>query len=282
MSFKQKYLEYNNGSGGLPDGAFRISASQFNGFMSYPHSWYREQVLKEEGFKGNTASVLGTIVHGVAAAFVNGDEIDKQAIHDYAHEQAIGNIDVDPHEILSQYPLMVETLVNQYIMQNRPTQVEPFVKYEIIPGHFPSGSIDAIQNDMIIDYKTFNALGGTDEKPIIKSAPKTIPMNYKYQLLIYAYIMNKNGHNIERVRLVYVNRAVDTRRPGKLKADGTPGKELGRYQAPEVTVLTEGVSQDDLDFIESVLLLCAETHQMVVEKPNLAYLLYRDYRLKDQ
>ena len=177
---------------------------------------------------------------------------------------------------------MGEALVNQYISTNRPTEVEPFVMYEIAPGVFPSGSIDAIQNGMIIDYKTFNPLTGTEDKPSIKSAPTSIPMNYRYQLLIYAYICIKNGNPIDRIRLVYVNRSADTRRPGKPKANGSPGKELGRYQAPEVTVLTEVVTEEDLIFIESLLKLCAETYIKYKEDPSLAYLLYRDYRLKEQ
>ena len=33
-------------------------------------------------------------------------------------------------------------------------------------------------------------------------------MNYKYQLLCYAYIYTKQGVDIDRIRLVYVNRPI--------------------------------------------------------------------------
>ena len=45
------------------DGVFKISPSAFAKFVERPHAWYRQEVLKEDVFDYNTASVLGTIVH---------------------------------------------------------------------------------------------------------------------------------------------------------------------------------------------------------------------------
>ena len=49
---------------------------------------------------------------------------------------------------------------------------------------------------------------------------------------------------------------------------------------PEVTVLTESITKDDLDFIESCLQLCKETYIQAEANPSLVHLLYRDMRLK--
>ena len=271
MTFTEKYLIYNNGSGELPDKAFRISASQFSQFMSYPHQWYREKILNESGFNGNTASVIGTIVHAIAAAVANKENIPQDEIEAFitTYDSVVEFPDVDVHEVRAQYKLMGETLVNQYVLPNMPTEVEPFVSYELQPGYFPSGSIDALQgtkdskSTMIIDYKTYNS----------KTKPRAIPMNYKYQLLIYAYILNKMGYVVDRIRLVYINRYIDGGISEKT------GKPLKSY-APEVTELTETITADDMDFIESIMNLCIETTELAIQKPELAYMLFRDYRLR--
>lgn len=255
-------LDYNNGKGVLPEGAFRISPSQFNTFMTKPHEWYREQILREVGFTGSTSSVLGTIVHYIAEC-VGKDEIpDKDEINNYINNFEKDE-EVDCQVVRDNYLLMAETLVNDYVLKNKPTEVEPFVKYELQEGYFPSGSIDAIYGDCIVDYKTYNS----------KTKPKKIPLNYKYQLLIYAYICRKNNKDINRIRLVYVNRNID----GGVSVK--TGKPLKSYP-PEVTVLTEQITNDDMEFIESLLNLCIETVKKYRESPELAYLLFRDYRLK--
>jgi len=262
-------LDYNNGKGELPEGALRISASQFNGFMSYPHSWYRENILGEDGFKGNTASVIGTCVHYIAEC-VGKDKTPKVSeIEQYIenHSNIIEYPDVDVHEVRAQYKMMGEVLVNQYVLPNKPYRVEEFVSMELYPGVFPSGSCDAVDGTdssaCIVDYKTYSS----------KTKPKSIPLHYKYQLLIYAYIYESMGVNVDRIRLVYVNRNIDGGVSEKT------GKPLKSY-APEVTVLTETITQEDLDFIESVLCLCSETYLKAKEDPSLVHLLYKDMRLK--
>jgi len=246
--------------------------------MSYPHTWYRENILGEEGFNGNTASVIGTCVHYIAEKVGKGEKPNVKEIEQYITNSAtldiltpenewVINPDVDVDEVRSQYKLMGETLVNQYVLQNKPYRVEEFVSHEMYPGIFPSGSCDAVggsdHSAVIVDYKTYSS----------KAKPRAIPMGYKYQLLIYAYIYQQMGVNVDRIRLVYVNRYIDGGVSEKT------GKPLKSY-APEVTVLTEGITDDDIDFIKSVLSLCSETYLKVKEDPSLAYLLYRDYRLK--
>lgn len=272
-------LDYDNGSGVLPEGSFRISASQFNSFMSYPHSWYREQVLGESGFMGNTASVLGTCVHYVAEMVGKGSHPDVDQIEQYitncstldevdTNGNYLPNTDVDAQVVRDQYEAMATVLINEYLLHNMPSQVEPFVMHELQPGYFPSGSIDCIYNDdCIVDYKTYNSA----------TKPKTIPRNYRYQLLIYAYICRKMGMNISRIRLVYVNRAID----GRYISEKT-GKQCGKVTPPGVTVLTESIESEDMDFIESLLNLCAESVDKAKDYPELAYLIFRDYRLKEQ
>ena len=59
------------------------------------------------------------------------------------------------------------------------------------------------------------------------------------------------------------------------------GKPCGKIHPSKVTVLTESIDKDALDFIESVLLLCKETVEASRKHPELTHLLFKDYRLKD-
>lgn len=263
-------LDYNNGSGVLPEGAFRISASSFNMFMTAPHQWFREHVLGEEGFTGSTASVIGTCVHYIAEKYAKGKHPDVMQIEQYITNHT-DNENVDCAEVRRQYKMMGEALVNQYISTNKPYRVEEFISHEMYPGIFPSGSCDAVHGSdsdaCIVDYKTYNS----------NTKPKNIPLGYKYQLLIYAYLYGLQGVNVTRIRLVYLSRYTDTRGISE-----KTGKPIGKESYPEVTVLTEEITDEDIEFIKSVLSLCAETYIKYKEDPSLAFLLYRDYRLKEQ
>ena len=256
-------LDYNDGSKHLPEGVFKISPSSFNNFITYPHNWYRDQVLGEKQFDGNTASVIGTLVHYVAEKVAKGEAPNKDEITQYVANQS-DNPDVETNVVLASYVAMAERLVNDYVLKNMPTRVEEFISYDMGDGVHVGGSVDALHAEScIVDYKTYNS----------KSKPKSIPMGYKYQLLIYAYIYQKMGVEIDRIRLVYINRFIDGGISQKT------GKALKSY-APEVTVLTESITDDDMNFIESVLLLCKETYLKSIEDPSLVHLLYRDMRLQ--
>ncbi len=263
MSKAKTELDYYDGMDQLPEGVFKISPSSFNTFMNRPHMWYREQVLGEGTFEGNTATVIGTLVHYVAEKVAKGEEVNKAEITQYIanHED---NEDVDTVVVLRDYVAMAERLVNDYVLKNVPEHVEDFIKYHLGDGVWVAGSVDAFDNGCIIDYKTYSS----------KTKPKSIPMNYRYQLLIYAYIYAQLGYAVDRIRLVYVNRNIDGGVSEKT------GKPLKSYP-PEVTVLTESIGKDDLAFIESVLFLCRDTYLESLAKPSLTYLLYRDYRLKE-
>jgi len=261
MTFKEKYLTYDNGTTHIPKGVFKISPSQFSVFMDRSHLWYRGQVLGETTFDGNTASTIGTIVHSVAAAVANGEQVDKAAIEAYATEEGKKE-DVDSKTVLTEYVPMAERLVNDYVLPNMPEAVEEFIQLDLGDGVYAAGSVDARDNGMVIDYKSYNS----------KSKPKSIPMHYRYQLLIYAYIYTKTGIPIDRIRLVYINRNII----GEISEK--TGKQMKSYP-PEVTVLTESITKDDLDFIESVLTLCKDTYLKAKEDPSLVHLLYKDMRL---
>ena len=246
------------------EGVLRISPSKFSMFMERPHQWYREVVLKEEEFKGNTSSIIGTIVHYCADCVSKGVHPDKKEIEAYIDLQE-GKEDIDTKTVREAYPAMVHTLINDYVLANIPEESELDLETMFTPRVNISGQLDGYDNGMVTDYKTYNS----------KTKPRAIPMHYKYQLLVYSYLCIKNNRPVDRIRLVYINRNIDGGVSEKT------GKPLKSYP-PEVTVLTESVTKEDLEFIESCLTLCAETYETAQDNPELVHLLYRDMRLKGE
>jgi len=253
---------------------FRISASQFSKFIDKPWQWYREQILEEDLFEGSTSSYLGTIVHTGAERVSKGLDFTREDVEEFL--STIDDPEIDKNEIREQYPLMLKTLINDYVLSNAKVfhEAEPFIAIDLGDGIEVGGSIDRIEiasvgakpednTYRIVDYKTYNS----------KTKPKAIPQHYRYQLLIYAYVYSKKVAPISEVRLVYVNRNIDGGFSEKT------GKPLKSYP-PEVTVLTEQVTQEDLNFIESMIMLCKETLLASEKHPELLHIIWHDPRLK--
>jgi hypothetical protein len=133
------YFSYNNGDGIIPEGDFRISASQVSRYFSDTTTWYREFLLGEEGFTGSTASELGNCTHAAAQMFAEEGDIYHDQIITYINSLPS---DIDKSHILEQYPIMASTLLSSYLEGNMPTKTEMFLAKEIIPGIWAGGSID--------------------------------------------------------------------------------------------------------------------------------------------
>jgi hypothetical protein len=251
----------------IPEGChFKFSPSQFSNFIQSPHNWYRTEVLGEESFSHNTSTVIGTIVHYCAEMVAKGEDVDQDMIEDYIES-------LDEHEDYSweivhhHWKAMAEELVNSYVLEHKMLGAEEQVGYEIMYGYAAAGQIDRLEGHkedcMIVDYKTYNS----------KTKPRAFPQYYKYQLLVYAWILKKLGYNPTRIRLVYVNRSID----GGI-SDKT-GKPLKSYP-PEVTVLTEVITEEDLDFINGLLELAVDSVEAAKNHPELRHVIFHDPRLK--
>lgn len=292
-------LDYISGATILPENTFGISPSSISKFMEKPHLWYREMFLGEKDFNGNTSSVLGTVTHFCAEQYIKHKKVNYEEIYKYIYSQTClgyddsiflslttedekvdyidthcNNPDIDGTYILNQWRPMGQALINHLIKTGVPEISEPMVKAEIKPGYWASGSIDAIRGigsdftnpkgtGQIIDYKSTSDLS---PKPYI-------PMNYKYQLLTYAWICSKNGIPIDRISIIWVTNNV----VGRISE--VTGKPMKDYPTQAVTV-TESITQTDLDFIESILDMIASTCQASKDDPSLTWLLFKDPRLR--
>jgi len=248
------------------EGLFKISPSAFAKFIDKPHIWYREEVLQEDLFEYNTASVLGTIVHYCAEKVAKEAEVDVDEIERYISKWPIKE-DYDPAVVRSCYRAMAERLVNDYV-QDRPKFLEVETQHcvEVKDGFFAAGTIDVLEGTkedcMLSDYKSYSS----------KTKPRTIPQHYKYQLLVYAWILTQLGYNINRIRLVYINRHIE----GEISEK--TGKQMKSYP-PEVTILTETIESSDLDFIEGLLKLCVDSCLAGHNYPELLHVIWHDPRI---
>lgn len=250
------------------DCKFKISPSAFASFVSRPWQWYRQQVQGLDTFEYNTSSVIGTIVHYCAQQLALGKEVDEEEIEAYINKHK-ENENYSKDEVSLNWYQMAYELVNNYVLlQNDILAVEEQFCALVNNGIYAAGTTDLLQGTkedcMLVDYKTYNS----------KTKPKAIPADYKYQLLVYCWILRKLGYNVNRIRLVYINRNID----GGLSEK--TNKPLKSYP-PEVVVLTETVAEEDFVFIESMLNLCQETLTVSEKHPELRHIIWHDSRLID-
>lgn len=253
------YFGYNVGSD-IPTDAFRISPSQISRFFDDTNSWYREMLLGEEGFTGNTSTALGDCVHAAADMYVTEGVIHYDQIEKYIEEL---EGDYDKSFIRSQYVGMIDILLSRYLSRVKPTDAELFLSHEVMPNIYVAGTIDSIVGDTIVDYKTTSA----------KSPPNKISRSYWFQQLTYAYLARKNGYTINRVRLVYVTTNEMNRYSDKT------GKKLKDYPSV-VSQINYEITDQDMEIIENTFQLISESVNLWNNNLELRHILAQDMRLK--
>lgn len=266
---KHDYFSYNDGKGIVPDGAFRISASQISRYFDETANWYREFLLGEKGFTGNTATVLGNCVHAAAEMYTDDGAVDRKQIENYILSQATKE-DVDTAVVREQYAPMIETLINDFVKDNKPTSTEEFVWQEILPGIGVGGSIDALVersgHTTIRDYKTMGSLQSN-------RMPTSFKRAYWFQLMTYAWVLQQQGKRVTQLELVYVTRNETGRTSEKT------GKPLKDYPST-VGVVRHQITPEDFIIIESCIKVIAESVHLWNTQPELRHVLSQDYRNK--
>jgi len=258
------YFSYNS-SCDLPPDSFRIAPSQLSRFLDSTARWYRENLLGEAPeFEYSTASELGTVVHAIAHMYHDTGQADLAAIEAYISSLPD---DVDKALIREQYPIMAETLINDFLRLHPGTDAELFTSTEILPGIYAAGTIDSYcsKSFRIRDFKT---MGSLDTARL----PSSFPRSYWFQQLAYAYILTQCGYRVDFVDLVYVTRS----NVGRISP--TTGKALKDYPS-QVHVITEPITPDSFELISGVLKLVAHSVQHWNDHPEHRYLLAQDFRL---
>lgn len=233
------------------DGIFKISPSGIEKFFSYPVVWYKEHITKEEKFEGSTATVLGSVIHALAEAYALNLPTSRAECDTFIESKADEIEDLDVEKIKELYPDMAGMLINEYISQNPPTEVEQEVCALVKDGVYVAGTCDNRTGSIVTDYKNVSQKPNTDK----------IPFGYLIQMLAYAYAYRAKGIHIDQVRLVYTVR---------------PTKTLGI----RIFVVNHIISSEDWKMIEDTLELIADTVLLHLAHPELDYITFKSMNIK--
>lgn len=235
-----------------------ISPSQIEKFFNFPKIWYNECYLgNEPEFKGNTSSTIGTIAHYVYKCVTENIPITKEIIN----EQLIKYLEINPNpdinisEVMSTYPLVVNEVVNSYVIPHNKTGVrikceQPIVA-KVMNGIYIRGTYDRLEGTVLCDYKNVSR----------KPDETSIPFGYKIQLLTYAYALRQQGYEVDRIRLIY-------------------GVKPTKTIPARCVVVTEEIDSMADKLVNDTLKLIAESILLVRERPELTHLIFKSMDLK--
>ena len=247
------------------EGVYKISPSSLNKFFECSLSWYNENVLNQEVFEGNTASILGTVVHACLEGYFNGnypgEEEANKEIKNFLDTKYADRFDIDFDLIMKNWNEMFMSTI-QYIDDSagmlKPKEVETQLSFDLGDGVYVAGSADAITDERVIDYKTVAAIRNHDDLK-----------QYRLQLMTYAYIAIKNGYEVKKITVIY------TTVPKRDRISEKTGKALKDY--PAVTMaIEEDVTEEKLNWIEEQLMILKDTYLLGEKDEKLRRLLYRD------
>ena len=261
----ENYFSYETGPEEIKD-CVRISSSQISYFFDRTSEWYRQTLLGEKFFLGNTSSFLGTTLHGAMHMYYDTKSIDWSAIDDFVRNINKNNPEIKEHidhVLISDQVKHMIPLAIRYFDDNKPDEVEKFVYHRTRENIVVGGTIDAVRGSTIYDWKTTN----------LKTPPNYISRNYWFQQMTYAWVMKKLGHPIESIRLVFITRNETGRISEKT------GKPMKDYPS-QLAVVSQTVEQEHLDIIENTINLITESIETWQKNPEIRHLLAQDYRLK--
>lgn len=225
------------------EGKTRLSPSSFSKLYDNPSKWYKEAILKQGSFTGNTKTVIGTIIHARIHRYYDGIEpIDLDNEFKYV-ETYNENPEVDEWKVREEVDRIWDMVRLSYLEKYpKPDKMEEGIMFEPPDTkYFLGGSYDALEGDTIIDFKT------------TATTPKKINVSHWLQLLSYALILRFNGVKVNKMRVVYIVR---------LKKE------------PKVVVLEEQISDDDIIFMKEQIKNTIRRLEMVDFNPDYKDIMF--------
>lgn len=235
-----KYFDYNDLK---IEGKKRIRPSSMSKLFDHPAKWYKETILGQNSFFGNTNTVIGDIIHGRIHKYYDGIEpvdIDDELEYITTHKD---NPDVNEWTVADEVDRIWDLVRLAYLEKYpKPDEAEGSVQFEIPNSkYYIGGSFDAIEGQTVIDFKTTSV------------TPKKITSAHRLQLLTYALILNLKGRKTNNMRVVYIV---------KLKKE------------PKVVILEEEIQDRDLEYIKLQIKNIVKRLELVDEDETLRELLF--------
>ena len=229
------------------EGRFKFSPSGFGVFASNPALWYKTHVKKISSFRGNTNTVVGTIIHGRIERYWKSKPIDTQEESEYVSKfESVDEVDswkVD-EEVKRLWEVVLKELPNFHV----PTDIEQQVRFDIPESNYTiAGSYDYMIGNT-------NTLG--DIKTTART-PKSITLSHRTQLCMYEMALRGNGITNTHFQVMYIVKT----------------------KVPKVVLITEEIDEDYLDSVKQDIKDMITRIELVKDNPeleNIVFFLNRD------
>lgn len=246
------------------EGSIVISPSSLYKFFDNPKTWYEETVLGKVLFRGNTASVIGTICHYLYDCAYKENYVDRNLIEtdlrDYIIKYNLHD-EINYNQVLNDYGPTADAVYSNYIAERgsyrENTETEVPLSYCLDKENkiYLAGTCDRIEKDqkLVVDFKTVGK----------KPNELALPFAYKVQLMAYSYLLRINGlMDPTRIRVVYGVK---------------PQKTIGA----RCIVVEELITEDHWQLINSTLELVVDTLKYIKQHPESTYLIFKSMELKN-
>jgi hypothetical protein len=200
------------------EGKTKISPSSFCSFYENPNHWFETQIKKNNTFKGNTATVLGTLIHYRLECLWKKEPIDED--EELRYLALYENVaDVNEWDVTDKLKSIWSTLERDFKQLPIPDYIEEPIVYEIPNSEYHiSGTFDFRFKDGVLgDIKT------------VSQSVKNIKVSHRIQLLIYALALKMSqGVDVSSIRVIYIVKT----------------------KTPKLIVLEEPITDGDIDWIK--------------------------------
>lgn len=232
-------LEYNDIK---IDGKIRIGASSFPLFYENPKSFYKNQILKQNNFRGNTNTVIGSLIHSRIEHYWQGIPHNEDDEFNYV-TQYKDLPEVNEWEVYNQVDKIWEMLQTEIIGIPKPSEIEVPVLFEIPNSdkYFIGGSYDYLRGNVIGDLKTTS------------TSQKSIKVSHRQQILFYELCRRLDG---------------------KPKCDTMEVIYIVKTKAPKLIVLQEPITDDDILYIKTEIKNMITRLELVDNNPDLLDVIF--------
>ena len=172
----------------VQDGEILISPSSIAQMFDNSGAWYKSYILGEKTFTGNDNTYLGSLLHHrIEEYYLKRDNgyvnINKELEIAYLDSSNA----LDSWKIMESLEPMYRAWIEQYGTASKtPEIIESSYQYSPIDGVVFGGTVDAIQGDTLIDWKS-------------SSKSKSSLSDYRMQMYCYYFIINSKRKMIEKM-----------------------------------------------------------------------------------
>lgn len=242
-----------------------FSATQMWKFFNSPQEFALQVFEGQKTFSGNTATVLGTLVHYALHGAMTG--LDKEQIIKDIEEYKLLQKEALKDELdlieCEKWKDMANACI-EYMSTSEPQfykngKSEEHVSY-VKDNIELSGTIDLYYGDTIIDFKTTSKLSDYTE----------MTENYREQMYIYTWMLKQKGIDIRWITNVFIHV------PFLNRVSEKTGKSLKDSPARAYKIVEE-IDSEKLMIVERKINYVFESIDYVSKNPHLRKLVFKEF-----